>query len=336
MTPEQNAGPLSDHTLFSILLHAVHGIVWECTPLTMRFSQVNQLAEIVLGHPCRQWVEDPGFWNSHIHPDDRERCATLLQEVAERGDMRELEHRMLAADGSTIWFRTIVTPTVARDGSPRLRGIMIDITETVQTRIRLQASEERFQLAMLGANDGIWDRNLLTDEVYYSPRWKEMLGYREDELENRLDTWTELMHPDDRETALARVQEFLEGRTDTFEVEFRMQHREGHYISILSRALLSRDDQGRGVRLVGTHVDITRQRRAEEKLYLSQYCLDQAPVGIFRLDQDMNVLYANRHACESLGYSREELCRLSVFDFDPGFKRENLPHHLKKGTNGIA
>lgn len=325
--------PPLDERLFSALLNAVRAIVWECDPATLRFSHVEQRAETILGYPCRQWIEEPDFWLAHIHPDDAEVSAVLFREAAQEGENRKVEHRMTAADGTALWFRTIVTPITTEAGAVRLQGIMIDISESRQARVQLQSSEERFQLAMLGANDGIWDWNLLTDEVYFSPRWKEMLGYGEHELENRLDTWLNLTHPADRQATLELVQDYVAGRVDTFETEFRMRHRDGHSICILSRALLSRDAQGRGVRLVGTHVDITGQRRAEEELYLARYCLDQAPMGIFRLDQGMNVLYANRHACESLGYSREELCRLSVFDFDPEFKRENLPKHLKKNNN---
>jgi PAS domain S-box-containing protein len=322
--------PPLDERLFSSLLNAVRAIVWECDPATLRFSRVDQRAESILGYACRQWTEEPDFWQAHIHPDDLAECITLFREVAENGENRELEHRMTAADGRSLWFRTIVTPITTEGGEVRLQGVMVDISESREARIKFQASEERFQLAMLGANDGIWDWNLLTDETYFSPRWKEMLGYGEDELENRFDTWVNLTHPDDRQAVLELARDYVEGRSDTFETEIRMRHRDGRYISVLSRAILARDEEGRGVRLVGTHVDITRERRAEEELYLAQYCLDQAPMGIFRLDPDMNVLYANRHACESLGYSREELCRMSVFDFDPEFRRENLPEHLEK------
>lgn len=177
-----------DDKLSSALLHSISAIVWEWDPLTLRFSPVDQRAESILGYPCRQWTEEPDFWISRTHPDDAEICALLFREASEEGENREFEHRMTAADGRTVWFRTIVTPITTEWGAVRLQGVMIDISESRQTRMQLQSSEERFQLAMLGANDGIWDWNLLSDEVYFSPRWKEMLGYQDHELENRLDT----------------------------------------------------------------------------------------------------------------------------------------------------
>lgn len=125
-------------------------------------------------------------------------------------------------------------------------------------------SEERLALAMRSACDGLWDWDLTTDEVYYSPRWKSMLGYSEHELESRLSTWSAMVHPDDNDFVLKRVHEFLSGVKDSFEVEMRMRHKEGHDIYIRSRAFkITSGSNQVPVRLVGTHVDITSQKKAE-------------------------------------------------------------------------
>ena len=136
-------------------------------------------------------------------------------------------------------------------------------TKAVRTA-ELFNSEERFALAMRGASDGLWDWDLETDEVYYSPRWKSMLGYGEHELENNLSTWASMVHIDDKDFVLKDVQKFLSGEVDTFEVEMRMRHKAGHDVFIRSRAFkVSRGENNETVRLVGTHVDITRQKKAE-------------------------------------------------------------------------
>lgn len=147
-----------------------------------------------------------------------------------------------------------------------------NMANSIQMREKaLQQSEERFSLAMRGANDGLWDWNLKTDEVYYSPRWKSMLGYEEEELEAKLDAWAALVHSDDKDWVLEKVQDYLEGRTDSFEVEMRMRHKDGHEVIVLSRAFLaSREPDGKPVRLVGTHVDITERKQLEEQLLQSQ------------------------------------------------------------------
>ena len=126
----------------------------------------------------------------------------------------------------------------------------------------LYKSEERFSLAMRGANDGLWDWNLETDEVYYSPHWKSMLGYAESELESNLNTWANLVHPDDKDSVLEKAQDYLDGRADSFEVEMRMQHKEGHEVVVLSRGFkVAHDSDKKAVRLVGTHVDITEHKK---------------------------------------------------------------------------
>lgn len=143
-------------------------------------------------------------------------------------------------------------------------GIGHNVTDRRESEEKLQKSEERFSLAMRGANDGLWDWNLETDEVYYSPRWKSMLGYENDELSNDLATWENLVHPADKEKVLQMVQDYVVGKMDVYDVEMRMQHKAGHDIFVLSRAFLVHGADDKAVRLVGTHVDITARKKAEE------------------------------------------------------------------------
>jgi|GEM_PF-2292855 len=130
---------------------------------------------------------------------------------------------------------------------------------------RTRLSEERFSLAMRGANDGLWDWNLKTDEVYYSPRWASMLGYESEQLEASISTWERLVDPRDKERVLVQTDAYLKGRTRTLDTEFRMNHKKGQTVYIRSRGFLVHDD-GEPVRLVGTHVDITERKNNEEEL----------------------------------------------------------------------
>ncbi len=130
----------------------------------------------------------------------------------------------------------------------------------------LRESEERFSLAMEGANDGLWDWNITSNEVFFSPRWKSMLGYPEQELCDGLESWRKLMHPLDLERLAPLLDDFISGKGDKYEVEFRMRHKDGHWVDILSRAFAVRDEKNSAIRLVGTHVDISERRQTEEKI----------------------------------------------------------------------
>ena len=130
----------------------------------------------------------------------------------------------------------------------------------------LRASEERYALAVNGANDGLWDWNLASDTVYFSPRWKAILGYGEAEVGDRVNEWLDRVHPEDLERLRAALSEHLEGRTPHFECEHRVLNRSGEVRWVLTRGLAVRDAAGVAYRLAGSLSDITARKLAEEQL----------------------------------------------------------------------
>lgn len=131
---------------------------------------------------------------------------------------------------------------------------------------KLAESEERLNLAMRGANDGLWDWNLDTGAVYYSPRWKQMLGYEVGEIEDSMDTWLNCLHPEDQGRMTSNLNQHLEHHTEQFEGVFRVRHKDGSYRWVLSRGQAQWNPDGSPHRIVGTHVDITAQKEAEAAL----------------------------------------------------------------------
>lgn len=140
--------------------------------------------------------------------------------------------------------------------------ILNDITE-------LESSRERFDLAINGSRDGLWDWNLLTNEVYFSPRWKTMLGYSDEELPNSLETWKALVHPDDVQGAEEAIQASIESGT-AYENIHRLRHKEGHYIWNFDRGQVIYDESGKAVRMVGFHTDITQRQALLEEIKHTQ------------------------------------------------------------------
>jgi diguanylate cyclase (GGDEF)-like protein/PAS domain S-box-containing protein len=131
---------------------------------------------------------------------------------------------------------------------------------------RLAESEQRHALAMQGANDGLWDWDVRTDRLYFSPRWKQMLGYAEPELGDQPGEWLGRVHPDDRAALTQALDAHLSGASHHFEHEHRIQHRDGSYRWVLARGMAVRDSQGRATRVVGSQTDVTDRKQAEQRL----------------------------------------------------------------------
>ncbi len=133
----------------------------------------------------------------------------------------------------------------------------------------LRDSEDRFRAAAQGANEGIWDWNLKTNEAYFSPRWKTILGYEDHEVANNYQEWESRLHPHDRDRVLAYLNDYLAGKVERYDLEFRLLKKSGDYCWIHARGSLLHDADGRRTRLAGSHEDIT-ERKQEEALQAAE------------------------------------------------------------------
>jgi len=154
-----------------------------------------------------------------------------------------------------------------RGGLCRVVVCFTDCTAMKRTQQELQKSEERLRLALQGSTDAHWDYDLVKDEIYYSERWWNMLGYQRGELEATSALWLDLTHPDDREHLLAYWNGLLGGRAESYSVEWRLRHRDGHYVPVLSRGFVTRNAEGRALRVSGTNTDLTERKLAEQRIY---------------------------------------------------------------------
>ena len=140
------------------------------------------------------------------------------------------------------------------------------IQERKQAQQQLRRSQERFSLAVEGVSDGIWDWDLQTCQIYFSPRWKQILGYEDWELPNVFKSWIDNIHSDDLDLVLNTLHRYLEGKISTYEVEFRARHKDGTYRWLLARGAALRDENNQPCRFAGSHTDITERKQAEKLL----------------------------------------------------------------------
>jgi PAS domain S-box-containing protein len=193
--------------------------------------------------------------------------AEHMQTVVMKGSDRfETRHRR--KDGTV--FDVEVSIQFRPEDGGQCVCFLRDITDTKQAEKALKESEERYNLAMDASKDGVYEWDLETRKIYYSPGWKRMLGYEPDELPDDFSVWEKLTRPEDVEKSWQIMKEVVEGNRERFEVEFQMRHKDGHWVHILSRSNIYKDANGKPVRVVGTHVDITDSINQRERLRLSE------------------------------------------------------------------
>ncbi|MFN3484991.1 MAG: diguanylate cyclase domain-containing protein, partial [Planctomycetota bacterium] len=188
------------------------------------------------------------------------------QGVLATGRPRQLYTSLAGPDGSVQHWWILQFPLDDGSGRKFVGGLVLDISEQKRAEEALRASEERYALAAQSVNDGLWDWNLQTNEVYYSSRWKSMLGHDDGEIGTSPDEWFRRVHPEDVPKVRAALQDHLAGRTPVFESEHRIRHKDRGYRWVLSRGLAVRNGENRPYRMVGAQTDTTERKLAEEQL----------------------------------------------------------------------
>lgn len=231
--------------------------------------------------------------------------------------------------------RTLIDTVAEALGNDIARG---------ETESALATANQRWQYALEGGEHGVWEWRPDTGAVFYSRQWKAMLGYADDELASTLEEWTARVHPDDLARAEAEIERHVRGETDLYQSEHRLRHKDGHYLWILDRGrVVERDAAGKPLLMIGTHTDITARKQMDIALLESEArfkgLVEQSLVGIYMLDAG-HILYANPRMCEMLGYSHEEMLRLSPEDITwPEYRptvRENIRKRLAGEVRSIT
>ncbi|WP_045222786.1 PAS domain S-box protein [Desulfonatronum thioautotrophicum] len=209
-----------------------------------------------------------------IKPDDWALAHTVNKGVTVVDELLEID----TLDGKKKTILNYTAPVLDENGAIEAAIIVNqDITDRMRAEEALRKSEERFRLSMEATSDGIWDWDIQTDHVYYSPGYVRMLGYEIIEVPRHVTAWTDLIHPDDKQAAFKANMDCIENRVTSFAVEFRMQARNGEWRWILGRGrAVERDASGRAIRLIGTHQDITERKRTEQERERMQAQLLQA------------------------------------------------------------
>jgi PAS domain S-box-containing protein len=200
------------------------------------------------------------------------------------------------------------------DQTHKLRTVNQQLTQQLAERRQIEAalrdSRERLELATKGADAGVWDWDLRTNRMYFSPRWKSQLGYADHEIGNTFEEWESRIHPADHERAMETIRAYLEGHLLIYNLEHRLRHKDGSYRWILTSGSAFRDEKAALVRMTGVHIDMTERKFAEESLRLVQEryrnIVEHALQGIFQTTVDGHYVTVNRALAKLYGYDSPE------------------------------
>ena len=238
------------------------------------------------------------------------------QKVLESGTPIKVEEVAPQEDGIHTYI-SIKFPLQDANGVPyAVCSISTDITERKRAEEELKRSEERWQLALKGNNEGIWDLNLKTNEVFRSARYKEILGYEDHELGNDNDDWVRRIHPDDFDRVMQANQDYLERKIPYYAVEYRLRCKNGSYKWVIGRAQAVWDEAGNPVRMVGSTTDISNHKLAQEALRKSEQqfrqIFEHASLGLSLINfQTHQFIQVNPAYYQLLGYSESEIASLT-------------------------
>lgn len=230
---------------------------------TATFLKINPAFTTILGYREEELLERPFL--DFIHPDDVVPTIEVIEKELQKGTkVLHFINRYRCKDGTYRWLDWMSHPNPEKGIT---YAIAHDITDQKKAEQALKKSEERFDLALKGADLGLWDWFVQTGKVVFNKRWAEMLEYSLDEIGPSISTWEKLVHPDDMPLVSKVLHAHLEGKTPFYETEHRMKTKSGAWKWILDRGkVLERDNHGKPLRAVGTHLDITDRKQTEHQL----------------------------------------------------------------------
>src|SRR6056297_506539 len=266
---------------------------------------INENVKKILGFAPNEFIDNLPLFKSCLHPDD-----LSVWEEKLSGKNMSREYRFKDKEGTYHWLYDMQKALNKEADFVEIIGSWLDITENKERQFETERLKEQFELAVAGTNDGIWDWNLLTNELFLSKRWKEMLGYADWEIKNEFDSFISLIFEDDVPRVNDFVQRYLKGEIEHYALEFRMKHKDGSLVWILAKGEALRDEKGIPYRMVGSHSDISERKEMEEKLKENQMrlelAMDSGEHGFWDKNLDTDEMYCSPRFYTMLGYEPNE------------------------------
>ncbi len=205
-----------------------------------------------------------------------------------------------------------------------------EVTKALKAGSKLNHElKERMELALIGSNDGLWDWDILNNSVYFSPRWKEMLGFSDEELPNEVPSWADRIHPDDVDETWADVHKNINGETEYYENVHRLKHKDGHWVWILDRGKVQFDENGTAIRMLGTHTDITKEKKMQLQYAHQVQIIEQVHDSVISTDLEGIIVSWNKGSKTLLGYKAKDMLGRHISSIYLEEDHEELEKNIK-------
>ncbi|MGM0462281.1 MAG: PAS domain S-box protein [Fibrobacterota bacterium] len=297
-----------EHHLFSE--DPILRITWEdLHTFTPRF--VSQNAEAVTGYSQGDLLSGAVSYYECIHPGDRHRIMEEINAGIERRDtvIKHSPYALVRKDRNIMWVHHH-TLAKYRDGTPALyTSYIIDITQKTEDERRTDRDREYFLNITESLNIGTWKWDVSTGHTFFDASWAKIIGYTQDELQPMtFATWESLIHPHDREPVTAKIDEYLTTAAGELNIQFRMKHKEGHWVWIHSKGkVLKENSDGTPALLFGSHIEITENKHALDTLRKMDIAIEQTASTVVITDTDGSIEYVNPAFTKTTGYTFQEV-----------------------------
>jgi len=287
-------------------------------------------------------VKDKSWFDIFLPERNRTKTKNVFSKIIKGLPVKSNKNSILTKNGRKVMIDWHNKPLKDENGKTiGLLSIGLDITEQNKLQKALKVSEERFSFALDATNDGVWDHNLKTGEMYLSNSYYRMLGYAPGEIDINSKDFENFLHPDDKENVLKKINACLENKTDDYHAEFRMKTKSGHWKWILGRGKVeSRDSHGKALRFLGTHLDISLRRQMEEDLRSSREkfanLFQNNPEAAVYTDARGIIIDINDRFTSLFGYTLDEVKGKNINSgiIHPQDKRDEAKKLLKKIVDG--
>jgi len=301
------------------IFNSLHEVIWSAEMPDNKMTFISPSCQQMFGYSPEEIMKDPQIQFNLVHPDDVVLFQSGNMDILNLNE-GTLEYRIITPQGQIKWLldQTHVVKD-ENDNVIRIEGIISDISERKQIEIILKQNEERFDLALSFTEAGLWDWDMQNGGVYYTDTWKSMLGYQPEEIENTFEGWKQLWHPDDAEVITQAMEEYLNQKRKSYDVECRLKCKTGEWKWVQTKGKIIHNEDGEPIRWIGTNTDISKRKDLEKELIFNsslQKILMEMAVNFINLP--INQLdEAIQHALAEVGkFAETDRSYLFNYDFE--------------------